>query len=352
MALTNAIRISNLVLRLCQLCVSGIVLGIFSYFLAVLSDHGLPTQKWIQAVEGISGIATAYTLLASILTLNIGSIPFFAGLAIVLDFVFAAAFMAIAIMARNGTQACIGNVKTPLGNGDVTQPAGGFGPGGFGTGKGKQLTFMPSLRTACQLQKAVFALSIIGILFFPASMIAQYYYMKNRATLKDVKAKNFNIRSFFRIPQRRRQLGPRATVVEFDQTDAFNGTIPLSEQPSTEKPPRYTKFFGHGSSTGSLHLNSNPDVWPATQPDNAHELKNHPHTKEHGNHSHTMPACEGEQGYPYTANSNPYGNDVLQNSNYPGYAYGASGVSEGGYAFGYGGARAGAPPHNIHLENV
>lgn len=163
MAAYRAIRVANFALRLLQLCVSVIILGIFAYFLAVLADYDLQTQRWIKAVAGISGAATFYTLLGSIFTLSLGSHPFFAGLAMVLDFSFMVAFIAIAIMARNGTESCTGYVHTPLGNGEANDSASGFGPGGFGTGDGEQLTYMPSLRSACKLQKGAFAVSIIGL---------------------------------------------------------------------------------------------------------------------------------------------------------------------------------------------
>lgn len=159
----NVIRVVNFALRLAQLCASVIILGIFSYFLAVLADHELPADAWLKAVAGISGGATFYSLLASVLTLGIGSVRFVSGLAMILDSVFIAGFVAIAIMSRHGTESCTGIVNTPLGNGEAQDPATGYGPGGFGTGDGKNLTFMPTLRSACTLQKCVFAVSMIGM---------------------------------------------------------------------------------------------------------------------------------------------------------------------------------------------
>lgn len=69
MALGAAVlRISSFAVRALQFACSAIILGIYSYFLAVLADHNLGIPRWEKAVEGISGVAVLYTLFAVLLT--------------------------------------------------------------------------------------------------------------------------------------------------------------------------------------------------------------------------------------------------------------------------------------------
>lgn len=160
---SSAIRFTNFGLRLLQVGASIIILGIFGYFLATQSEHDLEMPPWVKAVTGIAGAATFYSVAASCTTLFIGGVPFFSGLAIGLDALFAAASVAVAIMCRHGADTCTGDVNTPLGTGDAEDPAKGFGEGGFGAGEGKKVTYVPDLKSACKLQKAVFAISIISM---------------------------------------------------------------------------------------------------------------------------------------------------------------------------------------------
>lgn len=157
------LRFLNLFIRILQLCASVIILGIYSYFLAVLADHDLSIAKWMRAVEGLSGAATLYSLLGSIFTCFLGGVAFFAGIAVVLDIAFVGAMIAIAVLTRDGTQKCTGYVNTPLGSGQADAKAQGYGSGGFGVGHGKDLIYMPKLGMTCRLEKAVFAISIIGM---------------------------------------------------------------------------------------------------------------------------------------------------------------------------------------------
>ncbi|WEW59156.1 hypothetical protein PRK78_004625 [Emydomyces testavorans] len=348
MAGARAIRASNFVLRLLQLSVSVIILGVFSYFLAVLADHGIPTERWIKAVEGIAGGATFYALLASLFSLRFGGVPFFARLGMMLDFAFTAAFIAIAIMARNGTESCTGFVHTPIGNGEADQPAAGYGPGGFGTGDGKQLTYLPSLRSACRLLKGVFAVSIIGIFLFLVSIIAQHLYMHHRSEIKTAKTGRLNLRSVLRFPRRRRTLGPRATVVDFNQANGGeDGTIPLSEQPSTEKTSPHARVFGRGVNSSDTNNLAEPQL--AARPEDASgSSNNHPNTYGYG---HSNPYSYGHSAQkignddnPYTR-GNPYGTDAWSTPDDPSYNYNQSGVGDFGYAFGYGDARSGSAPY-------
>lgn len=101
----------------------------------------------MKATEGLSGAATLYGLLGILFTCCLGGVAFFAALAIILDVCFVGAMVAIAVMTRDGTQKCSGNVKTPLGEGDSNDKSASNVTFGF----------------ACELQKVAFAVSIIGM---------------------------------------------------------------------------------------------------------------------------------------------------------------------------------------------
>ncbi len=91
--------------------------------------------KWEKAVEGISGAAVIYTAFAVILTCFLGGITFFAFLAVFLDVLFCAAFIAIAVLARGGAKACGGVNNSPVGPGE---------------------------HLSCQLERVAFIVAIIG----------------------------------------------------------------------------------------------------------------------------------------------------------------------------------------------
>ncbi|KAL2003045.1 hypothetical protein VTN02DRAFT_5123 [Thermoascus thermophilus] len=174
------LRIVNEGIRFLQFGAAAIILGVFSYFLAVLTDHDKPIARWVKAVEGISGAATAYTIFGCALTLCLGGVSFFAGIAFILDILFIGGMVAIAIMTRKGTQSCVGNVNTPLGNGPSNQKPIGYGNGGFGIGTGKHATYFPSLGFACRLEKTAFAVSIIGAFLFLVSIFFQVLLARHR----------------------------------------------------------------------------------------------------------------------------------------------------------------------------
>lgn len=143
------LRFFTLAIRVLQFLASAVILGIFSYYLAVLSRHDLTIPTWMKAVEGLSGAGALYGILGTIFVCCLGGVAFFAFLAVVLDVCFVGAMVAIAVMTRDGTQKCSGNVNTPLGNGNADNnsdtPAG------------------TSFKMACELQKVAFAVSIIGM---------------------------------------------------------------------------------------------------------------------------------------------------------------------------------------------
>src|SRR5690349_13129538 len=121
MGLKSGIALKSLqwLLRAVQFCSSAIVLGIYSYFLATLSNHSLPITGYLRAVEGISGASTLYTAASLILLCCLGGFRWLAFLAILLDLAFIGAFAFVAWETRDGIASCIGNVKTPYGEGDA-----------------------------------------------------------------------------------------------------------------------------------------------------------------------------------------------------------------------------------------
>ena len=106
-----------------------------------------------------------YLIFAVILTCCLGGITVFALIAMILDVLFAAGMIAIAVMARHGAGSCKGNVKTPIGNGPSSSD-NGFGKGGFGSGSHGNATYSVHLGLACKLNTAAFAVSIIAALLF------------------------------------------------------------------------------------------------------------------------------------------------------------------------------------------
>lgn len=141
------LRFFNLAIRVLQFLDAAVILGIFSYFLAVQTRHDQTIPQWMKATEGLSGAATLYGLLGILFTCCLGGIAFFAAVAIILDICFVGAMVAIAVMTRDGTQKCNGNVKTPLGTGNSDDESASNVTYGF----------------VCELQKVAFAVSIIGM---------------------------------------------------------------------------------------------------------------------------------------------------------------------------------------------
>jgi len=155
-------------------CCSAIILGFYSYFLAIESDRNATIPRKQKAVEGISGIGVVYTVFAVILTCCLGGKTFFAFLALVLDLLLCAGFVAIAVMTRAGANSCTGNVNTPLGSGP-SNTHGSFGSNGFGTGSGENVTYAVSLHTACIYNKVCFSVAIIGAFIFAIAALMQLW---------------------------------------------------------------------------------------------------------------------------------------------------------------------------------
>ncbi|KAF2639312.1 hypothetical protein P280DRAFT_470680 [Massarina eburnea CBS 473.64] len=164
-----ALKFLQTALYALEFCAAAIILGIFSYFLSVLADRDLVILDTWKAVTGISGAAVLYTILAVLLTCCLGGKAFFAFLGMVLDVAFAGAFVAIAVLTRDGVQKCTGDVTTPLGQGPVDS-AQGFGS----DSDGNQFTYSASLGAVCRLTTASFACAIAGAGLFLISALVQF----------------------------------------------------------------------------------------------------------------------------------------------------------------------------------
>lgn len=154
-------------------CCAAIILGVYSYFLAVLADRDLPIAKDWKAVEGLSGAAVLYTIFAVLLTCCLAGVTFFSFLGLVIDVLFIGAMIAVAVLTRDGVNSCSGNVNTPLGSGPSNSGAAGYGANGFGFGSGENATYAPNLGLACRLNKAAFAVSIAGAVIFLITALMQ-----------------------------------------------------------------------------------------------------------------------------------------------------------------------------------
>jgi hypothetical protein len=140
-----------------QFCCAGLVLAVYSYFLATLHNHGLDTPTWVRAVEGISGSAALYTGIALLVLCCVAGHPLTSFLAMALDVAFVGGFIYVASANRGGAGSCTGRVETPFGSGDADTnvPDAGNSPGGF--------TQLGSFKTACQLETACLSVSIVAM---------------------------------------------------------------------------------------------------------------------------------------------------------------------------------------------
>ena len=155
----SALRFLTTAVYFVCFCCAAIILGIYSYFLAVLSDRGALITRDEKAIEGLSGVAVIYTIFAVILTCFLGGVRFFAFLGVVLDFCFIGAFIALAILLRDGDSSCSGVVTTPLATGPAVDGASGAG---YSSPSGNQITYAVNQYHACKLNTACFAVAIVG----------------------------------------------------------------------------------------------------------------------------------------------------------------------------------------------
>ena len=163
------LRFGSTLIYALAFCCAGLILGIYSYFLAVQADRDVTIPRWQQAVEGISGAVVLYTIFAVLLTCCLGGKKFFALLGILLDLLCCGGMIAIAVLTRDGASSCSGFVKTPLGNGDESSKEG----------FNDQITYAASLGSICKLNTACFAVSIVGAFLLLISIPFQLFMTKH-----------------------------------------------------------------------------------------------------------------------------------------------------------------------------
>ncbi|KAK4147191.1 uncharacterized protein C8A04DRAFT_9211 [Dichotomopilus funicola] len=168
-----ALRGLQFFIRSVQFCCAAIVLALFSYFLATLNNHNLPIDVWVRAVEGISGVGVAYTALTILSLCCCAGRSFPSFLMMVLDVAFLGAFIYVASANRGGASTCTGDVDTPYGRGNAETNVGDK----KGTGDG--FTALPSLRTACKMETASLAVSIVAVLFFALSPFVSLWLVRH-----------------------------------------------------------------------------------------------------------------------------------------------------------------------------
>lgn len=267
-------------------------------------NQGIP--QWQKAVEGISGVAVIYTIAAVVLTCCLGGISFFAFLAIVLDVLFIGGFIAIAVLTRHGASSCTGIVITPLGTADATaNESDGYGAGGIGTGSGENLTYSVAPRTACRLNTAAFAVSIIAIIFFIITALLQVALVrrhKKEKTYGPSPANNYTSgpakkRNFW---NRKKNNTDRDT--ELGATGAAVGAGGLAAGHPDTRPSHETGYTG--STVAAPASNNAYD-----KVDGANGYNTHQSHAPHGAHG-------GYYTQPQGTGVNPYGYDNTQNHVY------------------------------------
>ena len=143
-------------LRAIEFCCAALILGVFSYFLAALHNHGLNIDSYTRSIEGISGAAVLYTLFGLLLLCFVAGLTFFSLFAILMDLAFVGAFIYVAYETRSGARSCSGIVTTVFGTGDVNGGNNVPDPNGGSTA-------LPSFKQACQLETTCFSVSIVAM---------------------------------------------------------------------------------------------------------------------------------------------------------------------------------------------
>jgi len=270
------LKLFQTILYAIEFCCAGIVLGIYSYFLAWLAHQNINIPQWEKAVEGLSGSACLYLIFAVLFTCCLGGKSFFAFIAIVLDILFCGAFVAIAVLTRDGTGTCSSNsyVHTPVGN-----------------GKGSvNLHDAPTLSFMCRLNKTAFAVSIIGAGLFFVSAFVQLWISRTHQKEKRFgpsPRNNYTSGSGNRWFSRRR--GPKTTHDAYAK-DAETGVIGggLAAPGQDVRPSHDTAY------TGSTMGNNNAYVGD----------KYAPPVPTHGGY-HTAPTGAGVNPYGYENGGRP-----------------------------------------------
>ncbi|KAL8796909.1 MAG: hypothetical protein Q9182_007293 [Xanthomendoza sp. 2 TL-2023] len=290
-------------LRAVEFLGCALLLGITSYWLGVLTHRhsGLPT--WMKAVEGMAGGATLYTAFAVILTCFLGGMTFFAFMAVLLDFLFVAAMVAIAVLTRHGTHSCSGsNPPSPLGANN---------------------------RTSCRLETAAFAVAIAMALLFLISAVLQVMLSRNHKKEKRYgpgPSNGYTSGTGKKQPFWKRRNGPKTTH-EANEMGSFgtsgiaatNGTSTPKKQPFWKRNKNTTRdaeLGAGGAGAGALiaeekhrqdrkshetgvtgttaHSPVHAPVGAAYGgPNNKYDETNTHHTNHHGHHTNVGPDIGG-----------------------------------------------------------
>lgn len=144
---TFALKFLQWLIRGVQFGCCAVGLALYSYFLAEAARHDVSIPNWVRAIEGITGVGVLYTFFGLLLLCCLAGHPFTSFIAIVLDVAFCGAFIYVAQANRGGAGDCKGDVETPLGNGKADD----------------SLNDMPSFGTICQMETAVFAVSLVAV---------------------------------------------------------------------------------------------------------------------------------------------------------------------------------------------
>ncbi|PTB62884.1 hypothetical protein BBK36DRAFT_1128091 [Trichoderma citrinoviride] len=250
-----------------QFCCAAIVLAIYSYFLATLHNHHLPIATSLRAVEGISGAAVAYALLALLTLCCLAGRTLTALFGVVLDICFIGAFVYVAVANKNGAGTCDGVLDTPFGKGqsDATVKA----HSGF--------TTLPSFHTACRLQTACLAVSIIAIFFYILSILMEVALARHH--------------------RKEKRYGPSPRN---DYTSGFGRTASTS----TRKPGFFGRFLGGRK---VVDASEEGNMLPAhPQPDQLNAHHHHADNNDISNpYVHTDYNNKYETGYGYSGVTGP-----------------------------------------------
>jgi len=174
---SRALRALQYFLRAIEFACAALILALYSYFLATLSNHSLPISTSIRAVEGISGAGVLYTILAILFLCCAPGHPFLSFILMVLDVCFAGAFIYVAAANKDGASSCNGEVSTAFGKGNADTNIKSEGDGWLA---------LPSLRLACKMESACLAVAIVAVIFFLLSVFANLFLARARKKEKRI----------------------------------------------------------------------------------------------------------------------------------------------------------------------
>ncbi|KAI1262443.1 hypothetical protein F5Y18DRAFT_397208 [Xylariaceae sp. FL1019] len=160
-----ALKVLQWFIRGVQFGACAVTLALFSYILALASQHRITLPTWTRAVEGISGIGVIYTFLGLLLLCCLAGHPFTSFIAILLDIAFVGAFVYVAQAVRGGASSCTGTVNTPFGKSPASDTISGAGV---------------KYGTICTMETAVLAVSIVAIIFFIFSALLEFVLVRHR----------------------------------------------------------------------------------------------------------------------------------------------------------------------------